>query len=253
MDGGYTTRTVRASSLAEARRAAIAEAKRDLEKVAKWPEGECLRWSVDAIEEGKTQGGKEPEAFSFYRRPDEFLSASLEQLSKSLSRNDLYLSVAKGSISVIGEDEETHTVEIRDEDGTTVYAAHWHHHYDDPEQAVACFRWLLTPYYRVAHETQDGELSVAWIERYESTGWQPMDSMIFRNPTDPTQWMGGEWKREYRQQAQLRPPQPYTELFPEAWLDENDLPRGSRLGASTEIHPQSIAAERGWLEPDRLP
>lgn len=254
MAGGYTIRVVEAASIVEARKAAIEEAERDLAKVASWPTSETLRWSVEYLREGKPEKSVETDVFRFYRQKDEFVSEDLGKLANSLVKNDLYLSVIERCVAVVAESDENFTVEIRDDgDEITVRAANWHHHYADPEQAIACFRWLLTPYYRVVEETQGGELSCAWLERFENTGWQPMESMIFRNPTDPTAWMGGKWKREYRQQALLRPPRPYSELFRGVFLDENDMPPGSKLGLTVETHAESMAVEQGWLNDDRLP
>ena len=36
-----------------------------------------------------------------------------------------------------------------------VSAERWHTHYEDPKQAAFCLLWLLTPYYRIAHELKD--------------------------------------------------------------------------------------------------
>lgn len=247
--GAYTTRLIRADSVPAARQAAVAEAERDLRRVARLPRDERLRWSIESIEEGRPEDDEDVNVFLFYREGDESLSSTLNDLARSLAGNDVQLYVGEGRIVIVAEDEEGFSVEIGDEeDGFGVYANEWHSHYEDARQAVACFRWLLTPYYRTVVETQGGERVAAWIERYENLGWKPIDHLLYRNPGDPTKWLGSNWRREYRQQAVLRPPTPYTTLFPEAWLDADDMPEGSTLGTRFEEHDRSFVVEQGWLE-----
>ncbi len=245
--GGTVDRYVPASNVREAREAAVASAEHDLRRIAAWDRNDPPRWSVDAVWKGRLEDGDE--AFRFSREDDDRLSPTLARLAWSLARNDLHLHTDEGKVAVVAESEGAFTVALHDEEeGYTVSSGDWHGHYEDAEQAVACFRWLLTPYYRVATERQDGELSAAWIERYGNSGWHPMDSMLFRNPDDPTQWLGKGWVRERRQQAVLRPPEPYTELFPEVWLDDDGTPHGSVMGVQREIADRSFAVEQGWLD-----
>src|SRR5438270_8851901 len=70
-----------------------------------------------------------------------------------------------------------------------VSSERWHTHYEDPEQAAFCLWWLLTPYYRIVHELKGGVLVAAWLERYEETGWEPMDPVYFLNPESEQDWV----------------------------------------------------------------
>lgn len=175
----------------------------------------------------------------------------MADLAVALAENDLWLHLGEDFLSVHPEGGAQYGVSMRVEDETlTVSTDDWHAHYEDPEQAVACFRWLLTPFYRTVAESQNGEPSAAWLERWEADGWRSLDEVILRNPTDPTRWMGGDWRREYRQQAILKPPVPYDETVPGARLDRKGMPKGTLLGLRVAHFPHSFAEERGWLHAD---
>ena len=249
--GRRTVRGVRASDVASARQAALSEAERDLAKILQRPVVERLRWSVESIERRSPERSEAANEFFFYKVPLDSLPEPLADLADDLTEEDLWLHLGEDSLSVHPERDDAYGVSIRAEgEATTVSTDDWHAHYEDPEQAVACFRWLLTPFYRTVAESQDGVPSAAWIERWEAEGWRSLDEVILRNPTDPTRWLGGNWRREYRQQAILRPPQPYNETVPGARLDRRGMPRDTHLGLRVAHFPHSYAEECGWLHAD---
>lgn len=132
------------------------------------------------------------------------------------------------SIKITPSEPDTFAIMVYDEGEETMIAAErWHTHYDDPLQVAFCVLWLLTPFYRVVHETKGGSLVAAWIERYEETGWEGFEPVYFLNPEHEESWElapGEHYQRRYMQQAILPPPQPYSELCPDAKLDEDGLP-----------------------------
>lgn len=118
-------------------------------------------------------------------------------------------------------------------DETMIAAERWHTHYDDPDQVAFCALWLLTPFYRVVHETKGGVLVAAWIERYEETGWEGFEPVYFLNPEHAESWElapGEHFQRRYKQQAVVPPPAPYSTFCPGAELDEDGLPPDWRHG-----------------------
>lgn len=251
VSGGRRARVVRAEGIGEARRKAIGEAEDDIANVLGRPMVERLLWSVDGIDEELPTKSEAVSQFFFYADSLERLPEPLAGLVEALVENDLWLQSAEDAISVHPEADDHHGVSIRAEGQELIVSTdEWHGHYDDPEQAVACFRWLLTPFYRTVVESQAGEPSATWVESWEADGWRPLDETIFRNPTDPTLWMGGGWRREYRQQAILRPPEPYGETVPGARLDAVGMPLGAHLGLRIETFPRPFAEERGWLRAD---
>jgi hypothetical protein len=124
-----------------------------------------------------------------------------------------------------------------------VSAERWHTHYADPKQAAFCVLWLLTPYYRIAHELKGGVLVAAWLERYEEDGWEPLDPVFFLNPESAQDWIakpGEQFTHRYIQQAVLPPPRPYREFCPGAKLDEFELPVDFHQGSRLEIAPAPL-------------
>lgn len=244
-----TVRVVQAETAAAARRSAIVEAERDLAALVGRPIVESLVWSTDDVDRDAPEPGELVGRFDFDEGPAPGLPEALDDLTRALAGNDLRLMVGAGWLSVQSEEIDGYAVSIdAEDDGFTVETEDWHGHYDDPEQAVACFRWLLTPFYRTVVETQGDRPSASWIERYGADGWEPMDQVLFRNPGDPTQWLGGGWVRTTVQQALLRPPVSYDEIVPGARVDEDGLPFGSLLGQKTETFPRPHAEAMGWLE-----
>lgn len=69
-----------------------------------------------------------------------------------------------------------------------ISAAQWHTHFDDPEEAAWCLRWLMSPQTRIIHELKGGILACVWIERYESGTWEAYDPAYFLNPEYPPDW-----------------------------------------------------------------
>jgi hypothetical protein len=132
------------------------------------------------------------------------------------------------SIKIIPTIEGGFPIMVYDEGAETMIAAErWHTHYEEPLEVAFLALWLLTPFYRVVHETKGGSLVAAWIERYEEEGWQGFEPVYFLNPEHEESWLlapGEHYQRRYMQQAVLPPPQPYAELCPGALLDENGLP-----------------------------
>lgn len=91
-------------------------------------------------------------------------------------------------------------------DESMVSAAQWHSHFDDPEEAAWCVRWLLSPYTRVIHELKGGILAAVWIERFENDQWIPSDPAYFLNPEYAPDWIlepGQKWFRRTLWQSPL--------------------------------------------------
>lgn len=124
---------------------------------------------------------------------------------------------------------------VYDEGAEAMIAAQrWHTHYDDPLQVAFCALWLLTPFYRVVHETKGGVLVAAWIERYEASGWEGFEPVYFLNPDDEPSWVlapGEHYQRRYFSQAVVPPPKPYREFCPDCSLDDDGLPPDWRHGS----------------------
>jgi hypothetical protein len=128
-------------------------------------------------------------------------------------------------------------------DEAMIAAERWHGHWDDPEQVAFCAMWLLTPYYRVAHEFKGGLLAAVWIEGYESDGWVSSDPVYFLNPEHPADWELGEgqiYTRKYVQQAVLPSPWPYDTVQPGAALDEAGLPVDIHIGERSETSVEPV-------------
>jgi hypothetical protein len=139
------------------------------------------------------------------------------------------------SIKITPTEDGGFPIMVYDEgDETMIAAERWHTHYDDPLQVAFCVIWLMTPFYRVVHETKGGSLVAAWIERYEETGWEGFEPAYFLNPEHEESWElapGEHYQRRYMQQAILPPPQPYNELCPGAQLNEDGLPPNWQHGS----------------------
>lgn len=139
------------------------------------------------------------------------------------------------SIQIVPTLPESFPVTLYDEgDLAMIAAGRWHTHADDPKQAAFCVWWLLTPFYRVVHESKNGVLVAAWIERYESTGWCGFEPVYFLNPDHAESWIiapGESFTRRYTQQAVAPPPGPYARFCPDAKLDPDGLPPGWRHGS----------------------
>jgi hypothetical protein len=158
------------------------------------------------------------------------LDAAQRLLCPSAEGDEPRIALDRRSVSLVitPSGENTFPVTIYDEgEEAMVSAARWHSHYDDPVQAAFCAMWLLTPYYRVVHEMKGGVMVAAWLERYEESGWTPLDPVFFLNPDAPETWeaVGGEkFTRRYTQQAVLPSPRPYQEISPGAVLDDCGWP-----------------------------
>lgn len=143
--------------------------------------------------------------------------------------------------------EGCYSVALYDEgDEVMIACERWHAHYDDPMQAAYCAMWLLSPYYRVAHEYKGGLFASVWIERFEATGWEPMDAVYYLNPEHPKDWELGpnqKFRRIYLQQDVLRPPKPYTDFVSTANLDANGLPIPSQIGQTEAESETSIGLQ----------
>jgi hypothetical protein len=135
------------------------------------------------------------------------------------------------------------SLEFDDSFELTVEAGPWHGHFEEFEQASACFRWLLTPYYRVVEEKKDGQQVGCWIERYQAEGWHHMQPLLSMDCMGLIE-MGGPYELIYMQQALLDPGD-YTKVIRGVALDDERMPLGSHLGTHTERVPRSRVAELG--------
>mgnify|MGYP001200803136 CR=1 FL=1 len=170
---------------------------------------------------------------------------TLRALSQALSgQTGLTLETRDASI-VIKPVDGAFSITVFDQGEEVMLAAdRWHTHYDDPNDAVYCTLWLLTPYYRLVHELKGGVLVAAWIERYEPDGWQGFEPVYFLNPDHPESWLseGGETlARRTFQQAAIPPPVPYEQMFPNIDLDDNGHPPGTSLGVETQTVAELVA------------
>ncbi len=113
-------------------------------------------------------------------------------------------------------------------DELMISAERWHTHFDDPEEAAWCMRWLMTPLTRIVHELKGGILAAVWVERYSEDGWEPFDPAYFLNPEYPPDWVlepGQNWYRRTIHQAALPLPMEVEDLelvngLPPVWTQE---------------------------------
>ena len=249
-EGVRVDRVVVAGSEATAWREAVAQSTEDLRALAVWSSDSPLLWAVDAVEPTDLTAPPDP-SFRFHGHWEEFRGGPLAYLAVLIAHLGLRTEVGTTHVATYPETPLQYRVEMRAElDEWTVVAAGWHLHFADPHEAVACFRWLMTPYARVVRESQSGEETAAWVERYGPEGWASQDQVFYRNPTDPTRWMGGGWRRETWQQDLLRPPE---DALPEGSLGESGLPPDSVIGLCVGHPTRSFAEERGWMEGDYNP
>lgn len=154
------------------------------------------------------------------------------------------------SIQIVPTLPDSYSVTIYDEgDLAMIAAGRWHAHADDAKQAAFCVWWLLTPFYRVVHESKNGVLVAAWIERYESSGWCGFEPVYFLNPEHMESWTiasGEVFTRRYSQQGVLPPPGPYDQFCPDADLDSDGLPPDWRHGSW--VVEAEVAVGQGLFE-----
>ena len=148
------------------------------------------------------------------------------------------------SIKIMPLVEDGFPIMVYDEgDEAMIAADRWHTHYDDPLQVAFCALWLLTPFYRLVHETKGGVLVAAWIERYEETGWEGFEPVYFLNPEHRESWRlaaGEKYQRRYAQQAVLPPLDDYHKFCPGAVLDDDGLPLDWRHGSWVETGDEAV-------------
>lgn len=141
------------------------------------------------------------------------------------------------SIELTPTEPDTFAVTVYDQgDDAMIAAGRWHAHHDDPEQLAWWTLLLLTPFYRLVEEHKGGVLVAIWVERYEGDGWQGFDPVFYLNPDDAPSWQpkGDEtFARRYHQQWVVDLPVPYTDLQPDAVLDDEGLPPDLHLGRRT--------------------
>jgi hypothetical protein len=80
-------------------------------------------------------------------------------------------------IKPIGPD--TFPIEVRD-DGKeiTIFACRWLAHLEDPEQAIYCILWLLTPIYRIVEVERNGSWVKSWLDRFMPPGEWMVDHEV---------------------------------------------------------------------------
>ncbi len=244
--GGYVTLTVRAADEVTARRLALAEAR---EAVAELNEEVDPLWSMESVEPARR---KVELKLHLYDEPWTLRPEPLAELARRLQEDDVAIQIAEGYLHVPPEGPDRFGVEILYEEMEyTVRTDGWHAHLgDDAPQAVALFQWLLTPFYRLVKEAQEGKPAASWVERYDAEGWTTYHPVLFRNPSDPTRWMGGGWERTYSPQDARPLPVPYDEIVPGITLDDRGYPEGTVLGVETRTFDRPMAEGEEWLASD---
>lgn len=124
-------------------------------------------------------------------------------------------------------------------DELMISAERWHTHFDDPEEAAWCMRWLMTPLTRIVHELKGGILAAVWVERYAENGWEAFDPAYFLNPEYPPDWVlepGQKWYRRTIHQAAL--PMPVE-------VDDVELVSGLPVGWTSEVVTVEVGESMG--------
>jgi len=125
---------------------------------------------------------------------------------------------------------------VDDGNVATIWAAGWHTHIDEVDQAVACFMWLLTPFYRVVEEWGETSLIRAWTERYDEHGWEQIGDEL----CSAGSWLKSRLfkralkRRIYYQAALTGPPSDIKKISPNIKLDDAGMPPGSYIGIREE-------------------
>lgn len=242
LGSGECRLTVRAKDATFARRLGVEAAKDALRRLNPGPP---QFWSVEAVEPADAE--VEPE-FEMYEEDALPRTEALRTLLEDLSLDDLRLEIREASLHVVPEAENRFGVAIEYEEMEyRVSTEGWHGHLADAGQAVALFQWLLTPFYRIGKDLQDGELAVGWVERYDGEAWVPYHPVLYRNPSDPTRWTGA-WTRVYRQQNARSLGVPFDEIVPCARLDRRGFPKGTVIGRREIPFDRSMAETAGWLD-----
>lgn len=174
-------------------------------------------------------------------------STILDHVASSLEKvagDRISVTRRQGTVIVTPSVPNSFAVSIYDEgDEVMISAQRWHTHYDDPDQALFCVIWLLSPFYRIVEEFKGGLFVATWLEAYEATGWEGSDPVYFLNPEHAPDWKAAPdevYTRRLIQQNVLMPGVPYSETVPGAVLDENGLPQDSVIGVSTVEDKQSL-------------
>ncbi|HRJ27211.1 MAG TPA: hypothetical protein PLO61_06855 [Fimbriimonadaceae bacterium] len=168
-----------------------------------------------------------------------------EVLSEDYPDSEFTCEIREDSFIIIPRGEESFEVSVYREGHEVIVAAgRWHAHEDDLEQASACVLWLLGPYYRLIEEYKGSKVIAAWIERFESTGWEMFDPVYFLNPDHPADWkpLGDEvFTRRILQQRVIQPDE--YPFVPPNMLTPEGYPVGSVFGTSVETSNSSKALE----------
>lgn len=173
--GFITVRVVIAESREEAVSMATAEVFSDLQVPVE--EQERLIRSISAGRLEPHDKGRKP-IFHVWTEEDDY-SKEFDELEAELRGNNLWIVREPESLTVKAEESGQFDVRITLTDGElTVYADEWHGHFAEWDQARSCFRWLLTPFYRVRTESKDGAWVGSWIERFEAKGWNSMQPIL---------------------------------------------------------------------------
>ncbi len=115
-----------------------------------------------------------------------------------------------------------------------ISAAQWHSHFDDPEEAAWCIRWLMSPHTRIIHELKGGILACVWVERFEDSDWHAVEPAYFLNPEYPPDWKlepGQRWFHRTICQAVT------------GWPRDTDLPSGHTAEPVTVEVPESTGLQ----------
>ena len=242
LGSGDCVLTVHAADAVHARRAGLQAAR---EALGRSHPGPPLYWSVESVEPAET--AREAE-FELYEEDALPRAEALCELLEGLAEDDLWLWVRETSLGIVSERDDRFDLTIEYEEMEyRISSGLWHAHLADAGQAVALFQWLLTPFYRLALDREDGKVAATWVERYDGEAWETFHPILYRNPTDPTQWMG-PWTREYWQQDARPLGVSYREVCPGAKLDRRGFPEGTVLGRREIPLDVSMAEVQGWLD-----
>lgn len=241
MAGGYVTRIVEAVDAAHARKLAILDAIRDFPANDITVDPRELAWgSEPSVVLTHVKMVAKDRRFHLYAADEESEAAiaPVIELATDMSDEDLDFAFDHDALTFLPRTDDEFEVAWQIEGDQFVVATRmWHCHFDDLEDSLACFQWLLTPYYRTAVEWQGGEPVESWIERWTPDGWEPMTPVMFRDPANKKAWKGDGWQVAYQSQA-VRNPGPLGD----GWDPPTSEPLQSKV-----LLDRPMAIEQDWL------
>lgn len=247
--GFYAYRLARASTLDEVKAQSIANLIEEFNENGIVTNTEEIR--VQSTWKQKPTEPDPKEYETHFWKEEEDRTAVFDEFEKWLRQYNLWVEREPHKVIVRNHIPGQFDVELEYEDEEfTLTAAAWHTHFEEDDQATACFRWLLTPFYRIVEERRDDVILGAWIERWEKGGWNPLHPYISYKAVH---LMKGEGTFEvsFKQQALLDPGN-YAKMMKGAVLDDNGMPPGSHIGTRTETRSTSLIAELELIPQETL-